>query len=158
MSLRYILELCIAVYAAAIAIELVVRRHWRRFAGEASALLIAIAIALLVNNSTTGRVSFGQGGSPLGSVGIMFAATICGIAARYIFYLQAGQFSWLDFLKPLTISPIVLLPLIGSVQTTGELSGMQIVSFGVLAFQNGFFWQAVLAGAKPTVAPDGAKG
>jgi hypothetical protein len=157
VSLGNILELCIAVYSVAIAIELLVRRHWQRFAGQGIAVLIATAIALLVNNSTTGRVAFGQGGSPLGSVGMMFAATICGIAARYIFYLQAGQFSWLDFLKPLTISPIVLLPLIGSVQTTGELNSMQIVSFVVLAFQNGFFWQAVLAGAKPAAGAAGGK-
>jgi hypothetical protein len=158
VSLHFILELCIAVYTVAIVIELSVRRRWLRFTLEAVSVLIVMAIALLVNSTVTGRVAFGEGKSPAGSVGIMFAATICGIAARYIFYLQAGQFSWLDFLKPLTISPIVLLPLIGSVQTTGELSGMQIMSFGVLAFQNGFFWQAVLAGAKPAAQVSGAKG
>jgi len=149
MSLRTVLELCSAVYAVAIVIELLLRRRWLRFVWEAVALLVLIVIALLVNNAATGRVAFGQGTSPVGTVGIMFVAAVCGIAARYIFYLQEGQFSWLDFLKPLTISPIALLPLIGSVQTTGELNGMQIVSFSVLAFQNGFFWQAVLTAAKP---------
>ena len=157
MSLRLILEFCIAVYAVAIVVELLVRRRWLPFALEAVSVLIVIAIALLVNSTVTGRVAFGQGTPPVGGVGIMFAATICGIAARYIFYLQAGQFSWLDFLKPLTISPIVLLPLIGSVQTTGELSGMQIMSFAVLAFQSGFFWQAVLAGAKPAAQASGSQ-
>jgi hypothetical protein len=64
-------------------------------------------------------------------------------------YLQKEQFSWLDLLKPVTISPIVLLPLMGSVQGVGELKEIQVVSFGLLAFQNGFFWQAVLEGARP---------
>ena len=157
MSLRIVLELCIAVYTAAIVIELLVRRRWLPFALEAIAVLIVIAIALLVNNSATGRVAFGQGTSPVGTVAIMFVSTVCGIAARYVFYLRKGHFSWLDFLKPLTISPIVLLPLIGSVQTTAELTGMQVVSFGVLAFQNGFFWHAVLAGAKPATQASGGK-
>jgi hypothetical protein len=151
MSMGTILELCAAAYVAAIVVEVLLRRKLIRFFLEAVALLFVIAFALLVNNAVTGRVSFGKGVSPVGTVGIMFAATLFGIAARYVFYLQKGQFTWLDFLKPLVITPIVLLPLIGSVQTAGELSGMQIVSFAVLAFQNGFFWQAVLDGAKPAI-------
>ena len=149
MPLGTILEFCAIVYTFVIVIEVMLRRQWIRLLWEALALLIVIVIALFVNHATTGIVAFGQGTSPLVTVGIMFFTTVCGIAARYIFYLQAGQFSWLDFFKPLTISPIALLPLIGSVQTTGELNAMQVVSFGVLAFQNGFFWQTVLAGAKP---------
>src|SRR5262245_14826195 len=108
-----------------IVIELWLRRQWRRFILEAVALLVVMALALLVNNAVTGKVSFGQSASSVGTVGIMFAATVCGIAARYVFYLQKSQFSWLDFSKPIVISPIVLFPLIGSVQTTGELNAMQ---------------------------------
>jgi hypothetical protein len=157
VSLQSILELCLTIYTAAIIIELLVRRQWLRFSLEAVALLVVIAIALLLHNAATGRVAFGQGTSPVGAIAIMFVAIGCGIAARYVFYLKKGQGSWLDLLKPLTISPIVLLPLIGSVQMTGELSGMQLVSFSLLAFQNGFFWQAVLAGAKPTTKSSGVK-
>jgi hypothetical protein len=149
VSLPTVLEFCVTVYAAAVVIELLLRRQWLWFFLEAVALLLVIALALLLNNATTGRVAFGQGTSPLGIVCIMFVAIICGITGRYIFYLQSGQFSWLDFFKPVAISPIVLLPLIGSLRSTGELNEMQVVSFAVLAFQNGFFWQAVLEGAKP---------
>lgn len=151
MSLGTVLEFCIAIYSTAVLIELALRRKLVRFFLEVAALLLVVTIALLVNNAVAGRVSFGPGTSAVGTVGIMFAAIVFGIAARYVFYLQKNQFSWLDFLKPLVISPIVLLPLIGSVQTTGELSGMQVVCFAVLAFQNGFFWQAVLSGAKPKI-------
>jgi hypothetical protein len=77
----------------------------------------------------------------------MFAAILLGVAARYIFFLQ-GSFSWLDFAKPLCISPILLLPLIGSIQAVKSLEVMQVVSFALLAFQNGFFWQAVLQRAR----------
>jgi hypothetical protein len=79
----------------------------------------------------------------------MFLATLLGIAARYAFYLPRGRFSWLDFLKPISISPIVLLPLLGSVTGSGSLKDIQVLSFAFLAFQNGFFWQAVLEAARP---------
>ncbi len=149
LPLGIILGSCAAVYASVVIIQAVLRRQWTRARWEALALVILIGIALLVNNATTGIVGFGEGASPLATVAVMFVAIIAGIAARYIFYLQQGHFSWLDFFKPLTISPIALLPLLGSVQTTRELNSMQVVSFGVLAFQNGFFWQAILAGARP---------
>jgi|SRR5579872_3630656 len=148
MSLGIILEVCMAIYMAAILVELWGRRQWRRFALELGALLSVAALALLVNNAVSGRVSFGEGSSQAGTMGIMFAATVCGIAARFIFYLQEGEFSWLSFFKPMAISPMVLLPLIGSVQTMGEIHGMQVVSFAVLAFQNGFFWETALRSSK----------
>jgi hypothetical protein len=150
LAVRTVLQPCIVAYLAVIVIELLIRRRWARFVLELIALLLMITIGLLINNAVTGRVAFGQGTSPIGTVGIMFAAIICGIAARYIFYMKGAKFSWLDFFKPITISPIVLLPLIGSIQNMGELNAMQVVSFAVLAFQNGFFWQAVLEGAKPS--------
>jgi hypothetical protein len=148
-----LLEACVGIYLAAILIELLIRRRFLRFILEATALFLVTALALLVNNAVAGQVAFGHGTSSVGTVAIMFIATMLGIVARQVFYLQAARFSWLDLFKPVTISPIVLLPLIGSVQAMGELTGMQIISFAVLAFQNGFFWQAVLEGAKPATRP-----
>jgi hypothetical protein len=82
------------------------------------------------------------------AVGLMFMGVILGIIATYIFNM-AGPFSWRDFARPLVISPLVLLPLIGSLQGAA-LEPVQLVCFTVLAFQNGFFWQQVLRDAKPT--------
>lgn len=112
-----------------------------------------LLVVFLFLNLATGfpkpstKQAFG-GVSPLGAIGLMFVCIILGMAARYIFYLK-GKFSWLAFVKPLCVSPIVLLPLFGSVQGMQELETIQMVSFGLLAFQNGFFWQVVLDRAKP---------
>jgi hypothetical protein len=149
MSTEAILKSCSAIYLVAIVAEFARRRGWVRFALELTALLVTVAVALLLNNDVSGRVSFGPQDSPFFPVGITFAGIICGIAARYFFYLKQGKFSWLNFIKPIMISPIVLLPLISSVQAVGRLSPMQTVSFTLLAFQNGFFWQAVLESARP---------
>jgi hypothetical protein len=94
------------------------------------------------------RQAFGVSASPVLALGLMFVGIIFGIAANYIFHL-ASPFSWLDFARPLVVSPIILLPLMGSLQGAA-LELLQLACFVVLAFQNGFFWQQVLRDAKPT--------
>ncbi len=113
--------------------------------------LAAIVSVLYVTSGfpvPTKRQAFG-GAPPLLGIGLMFGGVLLGIAATYVFNLS-GTFSWRDFARPLVASPIVLLPLIGSVQGA-ELEPVQLVSFAILAFQNGFFWQQVLKDATPTV-------
>ena len=161
-----LVEFCSIAYFVVILVELAHRRKWLRFLLEALVLVVLLALALFFGTAGNGAVSMGgpgnvsfgaPGTSPIATIAIMFVATVLGIAARFIFYLEKNQFSWIDLLKPIAISPMVLLPLMGSVQTTAELSSMQIISFSLLAFQNGFFWQAVLAAAKPaSVKPVGA--
>ena len=141
--------ICVVLFIILILIEFVVRRHIWRLLFQLLLVGAISVLTLMLNNSATGKLSMGDAGSPTRVLLLMFVATICGIAARYVFYLNRGSFSFLDLFKPIVISPIVLMPLIGSVQSSGGLSPIQIVSFCVLAFQNGFFWQAVLEGAKP---------
>jgi len=127
---------------------LVKYRRIKRFVLELLPMVGLVLLSLWIATTKAGYVTFGPEYSPILVVLIMFGAIVFGIAARYIFYLQ-GRFYWLDFVKPLCISPILLLPLIGSIQAVRSLEVMQVVSFALLAFQNGFFWQAVLAAAKP---------
>jgi hypothetical protein len=135
MDSKTVVESCAALYLLAALIDFILRRRWLRLCLELTVLIIVVAIALLLNNSVNGKVSLGEGQSLLVPVAIMFGAIVLGIVARYFFYLAPGQFSWLGLLKPTMISPIVLIPLIGSVQTGDGLNSMQLVSFGLLAFQ-----------------------
>jgi len=148
MSIPDILKICAVLYLAVILVDLFRSRRLKRFLLELLPLIGLLVIDVIMASSRAGYVTFGGGRSPVTVIVIMFACILCGIAARYIFYLE-GKFSWLDFVKPLSISPILLLPLIASVQTAQDLQGIQVVSFALLAFQNGFFWQAVLAEARP---------
>jgi hypothetical protein len=148
VSTNNLLRVIAVVYVLAILTELALTRRVRRFIWEFSILLVLIVLDVLIANAVTGRVSFGEETSSWGIVLVMLGCVILGIAARYVFYLK-GAFSWLEFVKPLCISPIVLLPLIGSIQTVKTLEPMQVLSFGLLAFQNGFFWQVVLERATP---------
>jgi hypothetical protein len=148
MSIRTVLHICALAYIVVIGVELLLTRRIKRFALELSLLIALVVLDALVTNAVIGYVAFGAGTSSTSVVLIMFIGVMLGIAARYVFYLK-GAFSWPDFLKPLCISPIVLLPLIGSVQGAKDLQSMQVISFALLAFQNGFFWQVVLERARP---------
>jgi len=157
MDSKMVLETCAAIYLLGVLIEFILKRNWVRVSLELAAIMIVVAGALLLNNSVNGIVSLGEGQSQLVPILIMFGAIVLGVVARYFFYLTPGQFSWLGLLKPTMISPIVLIPLMSSVQTMSNLNAMQLASFGLLAFQNGFFWQAVLDAARPSTKTAGRK-
>jgi hypothetical protein len=124
-------------------------RGLRRFVSHL-AILSALVAAFMLTSSFPypgSRQAFG-GATPLFAVALMFVGVLTGIAATYVFNL-AGAFSWGNFARPFVVSPLVLLPLIGSLQGA-TLEPIQLVCFTILAFQNGFFWQQVLRDARPT--------
>jgi hypothetical protein len=139
------LILCLALASLLAVLDHVRRPSWRR----SLIYVLGIGVIALVLLTRSERQAFG-GASPLLALTLMFIGVLLGIAATYVFNL-AGSFSWRDFARPLVVSPLVLLPLIGSLQGA-NLEPVQLVCFTVLAFQNGFFWQQVLRDAKPSTS------
>ena len=136
------------LYLILLLIEGIITRSGKRVLIEA---VLLCAFLFLLNRITgfpapSSQQAFG-GVSPLTAIGLMFVCTMLGIMAHYVFYLR-GKFSWRAFLKPLVISPIVFLPLVGSVQSLTGLEPIQMISFAILAFQNGFFWKEVFGRVK----------
>lgn len=148
MPTSELLEVFSVVYFLAILIDWVRTRQHKRLLLELLPLIGLIVFDALIANATLGYVAFGAGTSSIMVVFIMLGAILLGIAARYIFYLR-GAFSWADFVKPLCLSPLLLIPLLGSVLQSNDLQPIQVLSFGLLGFQNGFFWQAVLQRSRP---------
>ncbi|CAK8724738.1 hypothetical protein KKHLCK_14850 [Candidatus Electrothrix laxa] len=149
--ITYLLILFIALNFILLIAEYIVSRSVKRILPE---ILLLCAFIFLLNRLTgfptpSSRGYFG-GISPLTAIGLMFLCTVLGIISHYIFHLKE-KFSWLEFLKPLCISPIVFLPLVSSVQGLAGLESMQMVSFALLAFQNGFFWKEVYSRAKKKI-------
>ncbi|MEL7344525.1 MAG: hypothetical protein AAFN59_06650 [Pseudomonadota bacterium] len=148
----------IALGAAALFEAAAYLRHHnlRRLLAVLAALVAALGAVLLwqpepiVDRAVFGAAPSG-GFSVLVAVGVMFLAICLGIAARYVFEAETG-FDWFALLRPLVISPILLLPLIGTLDN-GELQPLQLISLAVLSFQNGFFWQKVMANVKIADAP-----
>jgi len=74
---------------------------------------------------------------------IIFICVILGTVAEYIFSLGDSPFSLRKMLTPLCVSPLVMLPLVGSFPKIDEGTTLQWVSLGFLGFQNGFFWRRI---------------
>ena len=147
-SITYLLLLFIAIWGLWAIVESLIDRSPRRLAIHATALIGVVVILRLTAGFPAVRESFGA--SDIVSVAVMFASVLAGIGARYVFYGR-GRFSWRSFGRPLVLSPIVLLPLLGSIQGSVALESLQLVSLACLAFQNGFFWPTVLDDAKKQV-------
>lgn len=147
--INFSLAICLSLAIVLVANDYVRHRSWKTLLFYLIALAIVVLVLFLVTGFPVApsKLSFG-GTTPLLAIALMFLGVLLGIAATYIFNLS-NAFSWRDLARPLVASPIVLLPLIGSVQGA-ELEPIQLVSFTILAFQNGFFWQQVLKDAMPT--------
>lgn len=149
LIINWLLLLFIVIYLLILAGEWILSRSFKKILPELLPLFGFVLLLYLTTGFPTApsRQSFGGGISPLAALGLMFVCAILGIMAHYIFYLK-GKFSWKNFLKPLVVSPIVLLPLIGTVQGVSGLESIQMITFAILAFQNGFFWKEVLSNVK----------
>src|SRR5712692_1915562 len=130
MSISEVLKVCAGLYLVMIFVDWLRSRRYKRFLLELLPLIALLIVDIFLASTRTGYLSFGSGSSPALVVLIMFGAILLGVAARYVFYLQ-GEFSPLEFVKPLCISPILLLPLIGSIQAVKDLEAIQVVSFGL---------------------------
>jgi hypothetical protein len=125
------------------------RTHWGlAFWIETFLLITAFLILRLQVGFPTIRQSF-SGTTTAHTVFVMYLCVVLGTVASYIFYLK-GRFSWKSLVRPLAVSPLVLLPLMGTLQGRSEIDDVQLIWFGLLAFQNGFFWRVVFDRAKPT--------
>lgn len=139
--ITYVLLVCIGLYGLIIIADLIISRKIKRGIIE-GIILITVVIVLRVATGFPNPIRSFGGLSPLIAIAIMFLCTLFGMSARYIFY-QKDNFSWGKFLRPLVISPIILLPLFGTLQGISEFKPIQLLSFGILSYQNGFFWKEI---------------
>jgi len=148
-TITYLLIIFLGLFGLFIIVELVFSRAIKKFIIQIAILLGVVLVLKMTTGFPSTRIAFG-GVAPTVAIGIMFVCTLFGIAGHSFYYMK-GKIVWRTFLKPMVISPIVLLPLIGSVQGTSNLEPIQMISFGVLAFQNGFFWKEVLEHARSKI-------
>jgi hypothetical protein len=71
-------------------------------------------------------------------------SVMAGILSNQLYAAPTGTLrSWDELAKPLLVAPMLLLPLLGSLEGCGKLTTIQGASFLLLGFQNGFFWRKV---------------
>ena len=124
-------------------IDFVRVRDYKVLVGEILLSILLISIFFLTPTTTSGgMVSFGEDDESLLSIILLLLGfVILGMIGNYFFHLKT-KFHWLTFVKPMFISPIVLVPFIGLIGHE-KIDASQAVSLAFLAFQNGFFWKEI---------------
>lgn len=146
--LTYLILASSAVFGVLLMAEVLTLGISKRWLIELVALVGALGTLHLITGfpSRSQRQSFGDA-EILGLIAAIYISIMLGMAARYFFYLR-GRFKWRSFLKPLCVSPIVLLPLLGTLPFGNTVEPIQWIFFAVLGFQNGFFWRVVFERAQ----------
>lgn len=137
-----------AIFVVLIFIDFLKYRRIKRLLIEAMILSLVVLILHLTTGFPESIKTFGSF-NPESTILLMLVSVVLGMTANYFFHLKKG-FNWLTFIKPLFISPIVLLPLIGTVNETA-LQPVQLFSLMFIAFQNGFFWKEVYNKAQKSI-------
>ena len=112
------------LYLILIVVELVITRALKRFVVEVGILL---GVFVLLNTTTgfpSSKQAFG-GFSPVHAIVIMFICINLGVASRYFFFLKE-KISWREFFKPMVGSPIVLLPIPGTLKGLSRFELIQL--------------------------------
>jgi len=106
--------------------------------------LLVLALFVTFLNIKTGfpfpKVSFGSVSSELTFL-LMFVFIIVGMVSNHLFFnekLNLGK-----CLKPILVSPMILLPLYSLIDGIETLESMKTASLCLIAYQNGFFWKVL---------------
>jgi hypothetical protein len=146
LAVRLTILSCAILYCGLLLVEIFFTQRRRPAVAEICLLLVALVLLNITSDFPFQQsvVSFGFAGlSAVQMVAIMFVCVMLGIVARQAFIAKA-KVRWFSAFKPLLISPIVLFPLVGTMQDGALIQPMQAISFAILAFQNGFFWNLIL--------------
>src|ERR1700690_1628448 len=125
MSTPEVLKVCAGIYLVLIIVDLVRSRRLGRAVAEIVLLVGLIVMDILIASASAGYITFGSGISQVWVVVIMIPCVMLGTAAHFIFY-RKGTFDWGDFLRPLVISPLVLLTMFGTVLTGKNAEPIQV--------------------------------
>lgn len=136
---------CMGIFIILVTADSIIKKSWKALLINLLLLSTAFLILTITTDFPKKYTAFG-GVNPVLAILIMFLSTCLGMAAWYI--RSARKLNWLNFLKTLTLSPIVLVPMIGTVQGAVSIEPIQMISLGLLAFQNGYFWKTILDNTK----------
>lgn len=138
--LNYLLLTAFVLYGLFLLLEVFKNRAFKPFIVQLI-LLMGLAITLyFAYNFPFPRRSFGSVDSPY-VMALMLLFIVLGIASNYLFFNQS--FVLRDFLRPILISPILLIPLYTLVSGNPSHESMKVIWLCLLAYQNGFFWKTM---------------
>jgi len=138
--LTNILLLVITLYLLYISIKTIREKKLKELLGQ----VILVCFIVVVLNIFTGfpntRESFGTGNVEF-IVIYAFIAMLLGIVSNYFYFNH--KFCFYTFIRPILVSPMVFIPVLGVITSSSVDTKVQILSICLVAFQNGFFWRSI---------------
>jgi hypothetical protein len=122
---------------------------WSRVLVILAIVLFSVLAYLLASRtgispfSSSGAISFGYSNQWI-SILIAIAGAVTGVAGSYFFNLGDQAIHWRSLARPLATAPLVLIPTIKLVETSGEQTPLALILLFALSYQNGFFWERLL--------------
>ena len=146
----------ILICTVVLVVLLLLDRPWRRRSLLAMTIVLtggsawlgirAVSVAKLETKASTDAAGWML-------VALLFLAMSLGMAAQYFFFKpERSRFRWARLAKPFFASPIVFIPLVGTLPADDlsllpfSLSKLMLL---LVAFQNGFFWKTFFDSARP---------
>jgi hypothetical protein len=78
------------------------------------------------------------------SVIVALVVAIGGVFGSYFFNIGKGKISLRGLLRPISASPLVIVPTIKLIESAGDPNLLAYILLFALAYQNGFFWERLL--------------
>ena len=135
-----ILGAALALYAAYLLAELWLLRRPRYTVLQYAVLLLVAIFFHLTTGFPIPAQSFGSETS-IAVVASMAICILLGMLSSFFFYRDGRGIR--DCVKPLLVSPIILLPLLGLLRDISDFEPITILSLCLISYQNGFFWKVV---------------
>jgi len=130
-----------------------VRRNWRQALLEIAIAAIAFAGARMVLGRFPMLTAFGDK-SPVVVVVVLLVCSAIGAIAQE--YWRDPQPSLHATLRAVLVTPITILP-VYQVAQRADAGAETMIFLGLLAFQSGFFWRAVLENSRRSIARVGTR-
>jgi hypothetical protein len=144
----YLAITCFSLFGLLVVKE-AIRNHSRMWIAELVAAIFGFGLLHWTTGFPAIVISFSSV-PPVLPIIVTLVGVVLGMIASYFFYLKE-RFSWLAFLKPLAVSPLVVLPLVGIVQNQRDIEANQLIYVFLVSFQNGFFWKLVFKNVRPKI-------
>jgi hypothetical protein len=122
-----------------------------RLAIVAATLLFGLIAYLVATSSTlspfsrSSSIAFGANSQATSLfIVVALAGAVAGVFGSYFFKLRDAGVSLRGLLRPLSASPLVIIPTIKLIESAGDPSALAYILLFALSYQNGFFWERLL--------------
>ncbi|MBA53001.1 MAG: hypothetical protein CMK89_00965 [Pseudomonadales bacterium] len=143
---------CMTAYAIHLAGDVWRYRNYKYNLLQFTALAVVFLVLAWSSGFPFPRISFGSTSSEA-TLAAMFVSIVLGMISNYIFFNDT--FSFRQCVKPILVSPILLMPLYSLVEGSSKFESIKVASLCLISYQNGFFWKIFFEKIEDAIRDEG---